>query len=199
MPKDYLPPPESDSRVLIEFQRRVPSAEDAFIKRFGPFIENVARKRGDAHHLGQDDLEEITQETYRLLLDDTLTKYDATKCTPFQFVGGQVYNAARIIAAAYRNGPPRRDGQSVQEEVDLRDLDDLQAPAARDGIGAAEFRLLVADLGKGSDALTQQIFAIVHLEDAGIQEVADRLDLTRFQVHRRLRSIYARARSAFAA
>ena len=187
--------PIDPAQVLRDFQNGVPNAELTFLSVFGPYIENVARSRCAAHGLRQpEDVEDVTQETFRLLLDPQITRYENVMSPVKSYVAGHVYNAARITAVAYRHGPST---SSTPVHVTLDNADELPAPS--NGVAEAEFRLLLHDIAKGTDATSRSILSAVHAENATVVEVAARFHLTRFQVHRRLNAIYAVARSVLAA
>jgi len=160
------------------------------VSRFGPYIRNIAKRRNC--RLPLDLLDETVQETYQYLLDPARVAFDPKQCSAKQYVGGVAYNAAKHINHVFRNGPA--DAEWVAD--DLTVLDEQPSPMAANAQADAEYRLFLWSTLRHADPVSQRIVVERYYLDQDIGTLATALELSRFQIYRRLTTFSRSARAA---
>ena len=179
--------PPDDSEVLVAAQLGCASARDALYGQFHGLIISLARRvcsgGGYAPVTIADD---AAGETYRMLLDPEIQRYEPTRGTVIQYIAGLVRNATKITLrrlGLIGFGPTDAVGSRKFTPADPADQ-----PARDDGLRIVEDAdAAEVVLARANETIR---FALVqkHWLDRPVAVTADQLGMTRFTLARRTRA-----------
>jgi hypothetical protein len=183
----------SDATVLLA--RQTPansSAADEFVRRFSPLIDKMIN---GARPWSSDDFRrDVYAEVVRMVLDPKISRFEADRGTPSQYLLGLVKNGVRIIDRQRRPICVNRERKPVADgaKVSLRDAATVYANIIRDRRSTSIENHVIAseqtDLLLATEDPTTVAAVRMHMvEGKPMTVVARSLKIDRFAITRRLK------------
>jgi hypothetical protein len=184
---------------FLAFLRGDPTLREAFPRQLNDKLLAVAKKTGG--DLAPDQLEEVANEVWVLVLSGRGSRFDPQRGNAMAFLYGLVRDAVRRVRASYASPgfrtrlPSRKERDEDPDSTMLPRrmtacMDDLpdRSLASVDGRAAeyqAELRLMVTRWGEPLVEALQSIY----LEGECVSAVARKLGMSRFQLRRVRRKV----------
>ncbi|GEM_PF-5597612 len=173
------------SVALVGFQTGDPQARQEFPIIAGPTLLKYARYLGCL--LPKDVIREVPQEALIILLSSGVTPFDPARGKATAYLFGAVRNAVQRVRASYC--PPgtktRYDKRQRVPDFQPVPFDEARDPATQQNLAAVHG---VIDLWRGVPAVLAEIVHEVFVVGLAVGEVARRRGMSRFAVHRQLRT-----------
>jgi hypothetical protein len=200
----YIPPASStDDALLLAIQAGICSAQSQVITRFDGLIRSMVAKLCPYRASRRRDfVDDVAGETYRLIIDPSISRFDPTRGTAAKYLYGLVANAVRTVTNQCRplSTEPDSDREAVvscreQHQVFTNTLGQKVQRSAGDEIEREE---LIAIACKGSPARLADL-ALAHFGTGKtLVSLAIEFDTNRFQLARELAAFKSQAQRRLA-
>lgn len=187
----FGPEPRGLRELLTLAQAGSPGAAGAIVTCHNATVQTIAFSVARRLGVARQDWDDVTQETYRRLLDPATRPFSADRGTPESYVYGEALNAVghakRRRHARYQGELP--EGRTAAALGTMWAEEDSQA-AHR----AIEAKMTIVSLTQRAEPLIREALAAIVRSDLSQREAARLVGLSEFQLGRRLRALPDTAR-----
>ena len=189
-----------DDQFLLAAQAGNPITRDAILLRFHRLLRALIRKFCPHRSAHQPDfVDDVMGETYRMILDAHVTRFDASRGSAGAYLSGLVRNAVRIVTRQRKAVCDRCDVSPVTPGPvvvgcrnaavvyhNLMGNRTITNPAT-----AFEIQEQMAAAFDGADLVTAAMVIARHVQDAGLAEIASRYGVSHTTVSRNIQHFLA--------